>query len=127
MTRKVDHTFETAAWKVSSDTGKGVLLEYLRLSVMSGSELDTRLASATMFTVESVRVMLFDDGSPLFSGNADSNAHSSSSAGAEGCAGFCFTMMELDVKSNREGETGACEGVDCLAGVVREANGSGVG
>jgi hypothetical protein len=121
------NTFETAAWKVSSDTGKGVLFEYFKLSVMTGSELDRRLASATMFTVESVRLMLFDDGNPLLSGNADSKAHSSSSAGADGCADFCFTVTELDAKSNKEAEGDVCEGVDCLAGAVREAKGLGVG
>jgi hypothetical protein len=125
MERSVN-TFETAAWKVSSDTGKGVLFEYFRLSVMTGSELDRRLASATMFTVESVRVMMFDDGNPLLSGNADSKAHSSSSVGADGCADFGFTVTEFGAKSNKEAGVDVCEGVDCLAGAVRAAKGSGV-
>lgn len=69
---------------MSSDIGIGVLLEYLKAIVITGSEVDLRLASAMIFTTESVKVITFDDGSSLVSGSADSNAHSSSSAGAGG-------------------------------------------
>lgn len=64
---------------MSSETGIGVLLEYLKDNVMIGSELDLRLISAVMFITESVKVITFDDGSSLLSGRADSKAHSSSS------------------------------------------------
>lgn len=109
---------------MSSETGRGVLFEYLKDKVMTGSEFDLRLASAVMFIVESVKVITFDDGNPLLSGSADSNAHSSSSAGAAGGATFCCGVIVPELKLNREGDLEVCWGVACLIGVVRDAKGS---
>ena len=73
---------------MSSETGIGVLLEYLKDSVIIGSEFNLRVTSAVIFIPESIKVITFDDGNSLFSGSADSNAHSSSSVETGGLVAF---------------------------------------
>lgn len=73
---------------MSSEIGIGVLLEYLKDIVIIGSEFDLRLASAVILMTESVKLITFDDGNSLFSGSADSNAHSSSSVITGGFVAF---------------------------------------
>lgn len=109
------YTFETAAWNVSSEIDMGVLLEYLKDIVITGSEFDLRLTSAVIFTTESVKVITFDDGNSL-SGNADSNAHSSSSVETGGFGAGGFGVDVLERKSNMEGMLEVSCGVDCLSG-----------
>lgn len=101
---------------MSSEIGIGVLLEYLKNIVITGSEFDLRLASAVIFITESVNVITFDDGNSLFSGNADSNAHSSSSVDTGGFVAFGFGVDVLERKSNMEGVVEVSCGVDCLSG-----------
>lgn len=94
----------------------GVLLEYLKDIVMSGSELDLRPASAVIFITESVNVITFEDGNSVFSGSADSNAHSSSSVDTGALVTFGFGVDVLERKSNMEGVVEVSCGVDCLSG-----------
>lgn len=94
----------------------GVLLEYFRDIVIAVSEFDLRLASAVIFITESVKVITFDDGNPLFFGSADSNSHSSSSVDTGGFVALGFGVDVLERKSNMEGVLEVSCGADCLSG-----------
>jgi hypothetical protein len=99
------------------------LLENLMVIVIAGSDGELRVACSAIKTVESVTVISFEDGSPLLSGNADENAHSSSSTTGAACGvGTCAWL-----KSNKEADAEGCWGVDCRRGVVMAAKGSMLG
>lgn len=84
-------TLDTADWKVSSETGEGVLLEMREWMRMVVS--DSRFIVNIIFTLVFVTVISFD-----VSGTADVKVHSSSSlAGAGAGVLLCATLGGVDV------------------------------
>ena len=117
-------TLVTAAAKVSSVTGCVVVFEKLTDKVMTDGSVGSRATCREMLKDVSLTESVLELGKP--SGNAEENAHSSSSAGGAAAvdAGGCLGAKLP--KSNIEACCGCC-GVDCLAGDAKAAKGSDEG
>ena len=100
---------------VNSDIGWSVLLENDIDIVITAGVCSSRAACSKMLRLVSLTRMVFSAGSP--SGNADENAHSSSSAVAGGAAGAGLAKSKIECGWD-------CWGVDCRTGEASAAKGS---